>query len=215
MRVWGRSGVGAAENALARARALAAAAATPPPPCSAPPRSPRSRARARSPNTITALGLALQVAAYCALVSTTGGGFASPAPAWAVACAAAALFAYSTLDNMDGKQARRVGASSPLGLLFDHGCDAVNTATVGTLAFSMAIAAARGEAADAAGNPGLRLVYAIWAVLCTAFFMNTWEEYHIRECVGGGEGARARVGAVPRHAPLFTRRRRPPGSSCP
>eukprot|EP00588_Corethron_pennatum_P010092 CAMPEP_0194272924 /NCGR_PEP_ID=MMETSP0169-20130528/6369_1 /TAXON_ID=218684 /ORGANISM="Corethron pennatum, Strain L29A3" /LENGTH=106 /DNA_ID=CAMNT_0039015717 /DNA_START=473 /DNA_END=790 /DNA_ORIENTATION=- len=28
---------------------------------------------------------------------------------------------------MDGKQARRTRSSSPLGLLFDHGCDAINT----------------------------------------------------------------------------------------
>jgi ethanolaminephosphotransferase len=32
-------------------------------------------------------------------------------------------------DEMDGKQARRTGNSSPLGMLFDHGCDAF---TVGT-----------------------------------------------------------------------------------
>ena len=30
-------------------------------------------------------------------------------------------FVYQTLDNMDGKQARRTGTSSPLGLLMDHG----------------------------------------------------------------------------------------------
>jgi ethanolaminephosphotransferase len=36
------------------------------------------------------------------------------------------LFAYNTLDNMDGKQARKIGASSPLGLIMDHGCDSVN-----------------------------------------------------------------------------------------
>jgi ethanolaminephosphotransferase len=28
------------------------------------------------------------------------------------------------LDEMDGKQARRTGNSSPLGMLFDHGVDA-------------------------------------------------------------------------------------------
>ena len=33
-------------------------------------------------------------------------------------------FVYRMLDEMDGKQARRTGNSSPLGLLFDHGCDA-------------------------------------------------------------------------------------------
>lgn len=31
------------------------------------------------------------------------------------------------MDNADGKQARKIGASSPLGLLFDHGCDAIST----------------------------------------------------------------------------------------
>jgi ethanolaminephosphotransferase len=37
------------------------------------------------------------------------------------------LFLYQTLDAIDGKQARRTGSSSPLGELFDHGCDAVST----------------------------------------------------------------------------------------
>lgn len=36
------------------------------------------------------------------------------------------LWLYSTFDNVDGKQARRTGSSSPLGELFDHGCDALN-----------------------------------------------------------------------------------------
>ena len=39
---------------------------------------------------------------------------------------AACLWLYSTFDNVDGKQARRTGSSSPLGELFDHGCDALN-----------------------------------------------------------------------------------------
>ena len=38
-----------------------------------------------------------------------------------------AMLFYQTLDNMDGKQARRTGSSSALGLLFDHGCDAFNS----------------------------------------------------------------------------------------
>jgi phosphatidylglycerophosphate synthase len=36
------------------------------------------------------------------------------------------MFMYQTLDAVDGKQARRTGSSSPLGQLFDHGCDAIN-----------------------------------------------------------------------------------------
>jgi ethanolaminephosphotransferase len=60
---------------------------------------------------------------------------------------AACLFAYQTLDNLDGRQvppptrplrasqhrrrqARRTNSSSPLGLLFDHGVDALNTTVV-------------------------------------------------------------------------------------
>jgi hypothetical protein len=31
------------------------------------------------------------------------------------------LFAYQSLDAIDGKQARRTGSSGPLGELFDHG----------------------------------------------------------------------------------------------
>ena len=38
-----------------------------------------------------------------------------------------AMLIYQTLDNMDGKQARKTGSGSPLGLLFDHGCDAANS----------------------------------------------------------------------------------------
>ncbi len=34
---------------------------------------------------------------------------------------------YVIMDNSDGKQARRTGASSPVGMLFDHFCDAIIT----------------------------------------------------------------------------------------
>jgi len=36
------------------------------------------------------------------------------------------IFTYQTLDNIDGKQARRTGTSTPLGMLFDHGCDSLS-----------------------------------------------------------------------------------------
>ena len=37
--------------------------------------------------------------------------------------AALGVFAYQTLDNLDGQQARKIGACSPLGQLIDHGLD--------------------------------------------------------------------------------------------
>lgn len=40
------------------------------------------------------------------------------------------IFLYQTLDALDGKQARRIKAYSPLGQLFDHGCDSFSAASV-------------------------------------------------------------------------------------
>jgi len=37
------------------------------------------------------------------------------------------------LDEMDGKQARRTGNSSPLGMMFDHGCDAFSVGFILTI----------------------------------------------------------------------------------
>jgi len=47
----------------------------------------------------------------------------TPAPRWLALLNGTSLWAYQTLDAMDGKQARRTKSSSPLGQLFDHGCD--------------------------------------------------------------------------------------------
>ncbi len=48
-------------------------------------------------------------------------------PGWACYLCALGLFIYQSLDAIDGKQARRTKSSSPLGELFDHGCDSIST----------------------------------------------------------------------------------------
>nr|CCC93992.1 putative ethanolaminephosphotransferase [Trypanosoma congolense IL3000] len=48
-------------------------------------------------------------------------------PSWVWLYAAFCLFCYQTLDAIDGKQARRTNSVSPVGELFDHGCDAILT----------------------------------------------------------------------------------------
>lgn len=48
-------------------------------------------------------------------------------PRWVFLGAAALFFLYQTLDATDGKHARRLGLSSPLGQLMDHGCDIIST----------------------------------------------------------------------------------------
>jgi len=42
-------------------------------------------------------------------------------PPWVYASFCFALFFYQIMDNIDGRQARRTGSSSPLGELVDHG----------------------------------------------------------------------------------------------
>eukprot|EP00545_Synedropsis_sp_CCMP1620_P014886 CAMPEP_0119024720 /NCGR_PEP_ID=MMETSP1176-20130426/32424_1 /TAXON_ID=265551 /ORGANISM="Synedropsis recta cf, Strain CCMP1620" /LENGTH=135 /DNA_ID=CAMNT_0006980105 /DNA_START=15 /DNA_END=418 /DNA_ORIENTATION=- len=75
---------------------------------------------------------------------------------------------------MDGKQARKTKSSSPLGLLFDHGCDAVNVMF-----------------GSAGWIVGLGLSFHHDPILCTAlilgpfamFYIPTWEEYYTGEMI--------------------------------
>lgn len=78
-----------------------------------------------APNLITFIGLIINVVTTLPIV------FLDPnaeglAPRWAYITCAAGFFIYQSLDAIDGKQARRTGTSSPLGELFDHGCDAIS-----------------------------------------------------------------------------------------
>jgi len=135
--------------------------------------------RTVAPNTITLLGLCLMFAAYCVVwyfCPNLDEYFASPSsvPGWIFAFNCASMLIYQTLDNMDGKQARRTGSSSPLGLLFDHGCDAVNSI------FGSAnwIAAMGLSIADDS--------LAIWVLIIVpmmAFYITTWEEYYTGKLV--------------------------------
>ncbi|XP_076481167.1 choline/ethanolaminephosphotransferase 1 bbc isoform X3 [Bombus vancouverensis nearcticus] len=79
-----------------------------------------------APNLITIVGLIVNIATTLILV------YYSPdakteAPRWACFLCALGLFIYQSLDAIDGKQARRTGTSTPLGELFDHGCDSIST----------------------------------------------------------------------------------------
>jgi len=87
-------------------------------------------------------------------------------PGWLYVSWGINLFIYQSLDAIDGKQARRTGSSGPLGELFDHGCDAINT----TLAFICIISAL------GIGNTFLS-VCTILAAL-TNFYISSWETYH-------------------------------------
>jgi ethanolaminephosphotransferase len=57
-----------------------------------------------------------------------GVNFEGHVPAWWCFMQAGLYFIYRLLDEMDGKQARKTGNSSPVGLMFDHGCDSFTAA---------------------------------------------------------------------------------------
>ncbi|XP_003740781.1 cholinephosphotransferase 1 [Galendromus occidentalis] len=82
-----------------------------------------------APNLMTIVGLAVNIVTTLLLVWYSPDG-KSYVPAWCLLLSALGLFIYQTLDACDGKQARRTNSSSPLGELFDHGCDSVSTVFV-------------------------------------------------------------------------------------
>ncbi|XP_017017001.1 cholinephosphotransferase 1 isoform X3 [Drosophila kikkawai] len=82
-----------------------------------------------APNLITIVGLILNVVTTLILICYSPNGV-EPPPRWTCFLCALGLFIYQSLDSIDGKQARRTNTSSPLGELFDHGCDSISTVFV-------------------------------------------------------------------------------------
>lgn len=87
-------------------------------------------------------------------------------PSWVWMYAAAALFAYQTLDALDGKQARRTKSGSPMGELFDHGCDAFITPLV-----QINICVALGLVA------GSLQQFVFFVVVTSGLLFAIWEQY--------------------------------------
>ncbi|KAJ8265880.1 hypothetical protein COCON_G00149790 [Conger conger] len=82
-----------------------------------------------APNLITIVGLATNILTTLVLVYYCPTA-TEQAPLWAYLAGAVGLFIYQSLDAIDGKQARRTNSSTPLGELFDHGCDSLSTVFV-------------------------------------------------------------------------------------
>jgi ethanolaminephosphotransferase len=90
----------------------------------------------------------------------------SAGPAWMYYSFAIGLWLYSTFDNVDGRQARRTGTSSPLGELFDHGCDALNCSFGAIIQMS------------ALGLGHSQTSVIIYVIATAGFYLSTIEEYH-------------------------------------
>lgn len=118
-----------------------------------------------APNLITLMGLTALLAAYVAawVELPEIGGFA---PLWLYFFSGGAVFFYLHMDCLDGKQARRTRNSSPLGQLFDHGCDA--------LAVHLVLA---NVACSLNFPPGWRLITSTFCITAP-WILAHWEEYH-------------------------------------
>ena len=89
-------------------------------------------------------------------------------PRWVYASWSIGLFLYQTFDAIDGTQARRTRQSGPLGELFDHGVDALNT-SLEVLLF----------ASTMKFGQGWKTILVLFASLLT-FYVQTWDEYHTK-----------------------------------
>lgn len=101
-----------------------------------------------------------------ALLEFTDPDLAGPKNPWIYYSYAFGVWAYSTMDNIDGRQARRTGTSSGLGELFDHGIDSLNC-TLASLLMTSAVGL---------GSTPLGAFTALIPTL--PMFFSTWETYH-------------------------------------
>ncbi|CAD7701202.1 unnamed protein product [Ostreobium quekettii] len=118
-----------------------------------------------APNMITLSGTLAVVMAYLLTIWYLPN-FQGEAPRWVYAASAFSVFFYVNLDCIDGKQARRTGSSSPLGQLFDHGCDA--------LVVHILIA---NVIANFSHSCGWKVVVGALSIM-TPWVLAQWEEYH-------------------------------------
>lgn len=118
-----------------------------------------------APNLITLIGFSF-IIVNLITVSIWMPDLVGPAPPWVYYTSALGLWLYSTFDNVDGKQARRTGSSSPLGELFDHGCDAFNCS------FGAIVQAGCMSFGHTWKSAYLLLLTTL------PFYLSTWEEYH-------------------------------------
>ena len=123
-----------------------------------------------APNLITFFALICNIIAF--IITVLDGGFDFSLPLKSSTCYVIGIFQllYQILDNLDGKQARRTGNSTPFGMLMDHGCD-IFTDIITSFNLTRLLIV---------GNEGF-FSYSVFLSLLLGFFMMTYEDYKIGE----------------------------------
>jgi len=115
-----------------------------------------------APNLMTLMGLICNILAYIVPLYYASNNI--ELPSWVCFFSAFMIFTYMILDNCDGKQAFRTGNSTPLGELFDHGCDSLSIAMGCITTATMLGTGARGSFA-----------YVFMGMI--PFYLAHWQEY--------------------------------------
>ncbi|KAG4074977.1 hypothetical protein HA402_014556 [Bradysia odoriphaga] len=130
-----------------------------------------------APNVMTFVGFLFTALNFVLLsyydwsfTASTGNEGTTPIPNWVWLCAAFNIFAAYTLDGIDGKQARRIGLSGPLGELFDHGLDSYTAILIPGCLYSL-------FGRDDSSVPPIRMYYIMWMVFFN-FYISHWEKYN-------------------------------------
>lgn len=125
------------------------------------------------PNLITLIGFIINfIPVHLYLLIAIGFGTKELITNWFNFVIVGCLFFYIVMDNCDGKQARKTGNSTPLGLLFDHGCDSISCGLI-TIIF-----------AHLFGAETWQYLLVVMGV-CFMFYFKTYEEYCTGEMVFG------------------------------
>lgn len=119
-----------------------------------------------APNLITLLSFIFNFICLIIIIFETKFSFEVKLSSFALLMKSFSHMAYLILDNADGKQARRTKTSSPLGLLLDHGLDAITTAIVAYNSCFITMA----------GNNSISS-YFIFLGLYIGYFIANYEEY--------------------------------------
>eukprot|EP00933_Yihiella_yeosuensis_P077364 TRINITY_DN8776_c0_g3_i1.p1 TRINITY_DN8776_c0_g3~~TRINITY_DN8776_c0_g3_i1.p1 ORF type:complete len:389 (-),score=56.72 TRINITY_DN8776_c0_g3_i1:101-1267(-) len=118
-----------------------------------------------APNLVTLMGLLPLIATY-AWAWHDSPHFTEPPSRSLSFTTCLAMWFYQTMDAMDGKQARRTGSSTPLGQLFDHGCDCLSCISQHCASALIVLTGAS------------IWTFAGMAALQTGFFLAQWQEYY-------------------------------------
>lgn len=135
-----------------------------------------------APNTITLVGFIAVVVSYVMTVTAVHQNWnlkksgeisneqeGTGLPSYIYLINVLTLFWYQTMDAIDGKQARKTGTSSPLGELFDHGCDSINSLMQTVLALAPL------QLLTANEEPWISFV----TLVCVTwmFFISIWQQF--------------------------------------